>query len=384
MRVIDLTNDWGPAGPTVGMFTRFPPSTSGSAWPASVLVDELSRLHGIPVDVIRLVLPGEPVSGSFPVIMDLNPRWQMSAPLAAQRANRCDVALILIDRHIPLKLMEEFVSELSVPVVLAVDEVGAKGSAHASALARLAEKVAVVVVPSEVAKRRLEATVSPETRIEVIPHGSSFQPMEPRAEPRRNILTWGFMAPGVGAERVIRALPLLQDLDPPLRYRLVGVSDPGWTQPDATVYRADLESEAERLGVADQVELVPILHSSERMASEIEKSDLLVVAYDETDRSASRILCEALSTGRPVIATAFPGAIEMLSSGAGITVAHDSPRDMADAIRRYLTDDFEDRRASSVAAALSPGFSWGETASRYAELIRDMAEKAEVVEETSS
>ncbi len=384
MSVIDLTNDRTPVGPTVGMFTRFPPSTSGSAPAASVLADKLTRLHGIPVEVIRLVLPGEPVAGSHPVIMDLNPRWHMSAPLAAQRANRCDIAVILIDRHIPLNMMEEFLSELSVPVVLSVDEVGVVGSAGAETLGNLAEMASVTVVPSEVARRRLEPSVSPGTTIEVIPHGSPFQPMEPLPEPRRRILTWGFIAPGVGAERVIRALPHLGDLDPPPRYRLVGISDSGWTRPDATAYRADLVAEADRLGVADQIELVPVLHSLQSLTSEIGNSDLLVVAYDETDRAASRILSEALSTGRPVVATAFPGAIEMLSSGAGATVAHDSAQDMADAIHRYLTDDSEYRRASRLAAALSPGFAWDETASRYAKLIREVVEGAELFDESRS
>ena len=127
--------------------------------------------------------------------------------------------------------------------------------------------------------------------------------------------------------------------------------------------------------------MIPMLHSTERLALEIERSDLLVIAYDETERSASRILCEALTTGRPVVATAFPGAIEMLSSGAGVTVAHDSAEDMAAAIRRLLSDDSAYRRASRLATALSPGYFWDETAARFATLIRDVGEGAKLVEE---
>lgn len=384
MRVIDLTNGWSLDGPTVGMFTRFPPSTSGSASPASLLAKELTSRFGIPVEVIRLVMPGEPSAGAHPVIMDLNPRWHMSAHLAAQRANRCDIAVILVDRHIPLSLMGEFMSELSVPVVLSLDDVGTVGSTHATVLADLAWKTSAIVVPSEVAKRRLETQVGRPVRIEVIPHGSSFRALKPRPQPRRHILTWGFVGPGMGAERVVRSLQQLNDLDPLPRYRLIGVTDPVWSRRNASDYRADLAAEAERLGVAKQVDFVPMLHSTERLTAEIEDSDLLVVAYDETDRASSRILIEAVSTGRPVVATAFPGAIEMLASGAGTTVAHESDEDMANAIRHYLTDDSEYCRAARVAAALSPGLAWEETARRFATLITDVVESSELVNENRS
>ncbi|HEX6220724.1 MAG TPA: glycosyltransferase [Acidimicrobiia bacterium] len=380
MTVIDLTNGRNPVGPKVGMFTRFPPSKSGSAPSASILAEHLNSRFGIPVEVIRLVMPGESSAEGHPVIMDLNPRWHMSAQFAAQRANRCDVALIQIDCHISLGLMESFIAELTVPVVLSVDDV--VGSADASALARLAEKVAVIVVPSEVGRRRLEAAALPAARIEVIPHGSSLQAMEPRPLPRRQIITWGFMEPGMGAERVVRALPLLDDLDPPPRYRLIGVADPFWTRSEASSYRSSLSAEAVRLGVADQIEFVPMLHSRAKLASEIEQSDLIVVAYDATERACSRILTEAVSTGRPVVATAFPGAIEMLASGAGTTVAHDSVEDMAGAIRMYLTDDDEYRKAARLATALSPGLGWDETARKFAKMILDVVDSSELVNET--
>jgi glycosyltransferase involved in cell wall biosynthesis len=328
--------------------------------------------------------PGDEAATGHPVIMDLNPRWHMSAELAAQRANRCDVALIQVDRHTPMAPMEEFLRELSVPVILSVDDVPQGGTDEARVLASLAARVAAIVVPSEVARRRVESQAGQQVTVEVVPHGSSFQALEPRPEPRRQLVTWGFMEPGIGAERVIRSLTLLADLDPPPRYRLIGVTDPGWNSRDISSLRSAISAAAHRLGVSDQVEIVPILHSRAKLASEIEASDLIVLPYDATERAASRILTEAVSTGRPVIATAFPGAIEFLATGAGTTVAHDSDEEMADAIRLYLTDDGEYQRAARVARALSPSLGWEEAARRYANLISTLTGSPKLVNENSS
>jgi glycosyltransferase involved in cell wall biosynthesis len=328
--------------------------------------------------------PGDEAATGHPVIMDLNPRWHMSAELAAQRANRCDVALIQVDRHTPMAHMEEFLRELSVPVILSVDDVPQGGTDEARVLASLAARVAAIVVPTEIARRRVEGEAGQPVTVEVIPHGSSFQALEPRPEPRRQLVTWGFMEPGIGAERVVRSLTFLADLDPPAMYRLVGVTDPGWNHRDVSSYRSAISAAANRLGVSDQVEIVPILHSRAKLASEIEASDLIVLPYDATERAASRILTEAVSTGRPVVATAFPGAIELLATGAGTTVAHDSDDEMADAIRLYLTDDGEYRRAAQVAAALGPSLGWEETARRYANLISSLVGSPKLVDENSS
>lgn len=338
MTVIDLTDNRNRKALRLGMITRFPPSTSASAPGASEVVARLTHAHGIEVDVIRLMLPGEGTAAGHAVVMDLNQRWHLSARLAAQRANDCDVAMVRADRHLPVTLIDDLVSELKVPAIVCVDDIPAVDGDESRSLVGLATKVAVVV-HSEVARKRLGKSADLPISVEVIPHGSPWTAMGPGSEPRRNILTWGFMAPGMGAERVVRALPLLGDMAPEPRYRLIGVTDPGWSRREAASYRHMLLMEAERLGVDGQVDVVPLLHLSDDLGREIRESDLVAVVYDSTDLSGSRILTEAISAGRPVVATAFPGAIELLASGAGTTVAHDDDEAMAHAIERYLTDD---------------------------------------------
>ena len=80
------------------------------------------------------------------------------------------------------------------------------------------------------------------------------------------------------------------------------------------------------------------------------------------------MLVDAIAAGRPVIATAFPHAEELLASGAGVVVAQRDPRALADAIRRVLTDDGLAERMSTEARRLAPSLAWPAVAARYAGL----------------
>ena len=101
----------------------------------------------------------------------------------------------------------------------------------------------------------------------------------------------------------------------------------------------------------------------------IASADVVVLPYDSADQVTSGVLVDAVAAGRPVIATAFPHAVELLASGAGIVVPQRDPHALAAAIRAVLTD--RDLAASMAAEArrLAPGLSWATVARRY----RDVA-----------
>ena len=100
----------------------------------------------------------------------------------------------------------------------------------------------------------------------------------------------------------------------------------------------------------------------------IQSADLVVLPYDSRDQVTSGVLVDAVAAGRPVVSTAFPHAVELLASGAGIVVPQRDPAALGAAIRSVLTD--HDLAASMAAEArrLAPGLSWPAVARRYAEL----------------
>jgi glycosyltransferase involved in cell wall biosynthesis len=79
-------------------------------------------------------------------------------------------------------------------------------------------------------------------------------------------------------------------------------------------------------------------------------------------------LVDAIAAGRPVVATEFPHACELLASGAGIVVPRHDPDALAAAIRSIVTDPDRAEAMRAQARRLAPGLSWGAVARRYAVL----------------
>ncbi|MEE8375186.1 MAG: glycosyltransferase [Acidimicrobiia bacterium] len=371
--LIDLTGDELQTSLRVAMVTRFPPSCSGAAQASSDLADTLVVRFGIDVEVIRLVPLGEHAAPGLPVVMEVNPSWSLGGEAAAARASHCDVVLVQLEHSSPMQLVDELIGRSEVPVVLVLDDVAPDGTDLAESVAALAKRADAVVVPSRTARERIREQTSGSVRAEVIPHGSSWSALKPRQGIRRRILTWGFMSPGMGVERIIHALALLGDIEPAPHYRIIGVAHPTWSNTEAARHRRQLLKTAEALGVGDSVEFGPVLHSREELFAETRESDILAVMYDAQDRAASRILTEAVSAGRPVVATRFPGAVELLASGAGLTVAHEDTAELAMALRRLLTDDEAYLEAAEAARSLSPSLGWDSVARRFFDLLMGLS-----------
>jgi polysaccharide biosynthesis protein PslF len=97
----------------------------------------------------------------------------------------------------------------------------------------------------------------------------------------------------------------------------------------------------------------------------VQSATAVVLPYDSTDQVTSGVLVDAIASGRPVVATAFPHAVELLGSGAGIVVGHDDPGALVSALRRVLT---EPRLAGAMAAEarrLAPAMAWPVVAKAY-------------------
>src|SRR6185437_4548602 len=97
----------------------------------------------------------------------------------------------------------------------------------------------------------------------------------------------------------------------------------------------------------------------------IQSAAVVVLPYDSTDQVTSGVLVDAVASGRPVVATAFPHAVELLGSGAGLVVDHDDPDALVSALRRVLSDP---RLAGGMAAEgrrLAPTLAWPSVAMSY-------------------
>jgi glycosyltransferase involved in cell wall biosynthesis len=104
----------------------------------------------------------------------------------------------------------------------------------------------------------------------------------------------------------------------------------------------------------------------------ISESTMVILPYDSPDQVTSGVLVDAIAAGRPVIATAFPHAVELLSSGAGLVVPRRDPVALADAIRTVFTTPGMLKAMGAEARRLAPELAWPYIASRYAALGEEL------------
>lgn len=232
-----------------------------------------------------------------------------------------------------------------------------------------------VVVMSGAARARLLHTtgVDPE-KVIVIPHGTYGLTRGPASGggQRPTIITWGLMGPDKGIEWGIEAMAYLRHLEPRPRYLVVGLTHPMVKRREGEAYRTRLLDRVSLLGLEGLVEIRDEYLSLAELARLLEEADMALIPYDSTEQVTSGVLVEAVAAGLPVVATAFPHAVELLSGGAGTTVPHRDPAAIARTIEQYLTQPDRLRSASAAAVEASRELIWDSVADRH----KTVAERA--------
>jgi glycosyltransferase involved in cell wall biosynthesis len=101
----------------------------------------------------------------------------------------------------------------------------------------------------------------------------------------------------------------------------------------------------------------------------VRSATLVLLPYDSRDQVTSGVLVEALAAGRPVVATAFPHAVELAATGAVRVVPHGADDELAGAIHAVLCDPGAHARMSAAARTQSHVYDWARVAARVDALI---------------
>ena len=147
------------------------------------------------------------------------------------------------------------------------------------------------------------------------------------------LLTWGLLGPGKGIEWAIDAMAMLDDVRPRPAYLVAGATHPKVRARDGEAYREMLVRRSWRTGAARAVSFDDSYRDLPALTRLIGASDLVILPYDSDDQVTSGVLVDAVASGRPVIATAFPHAVELLGGGAGVVVPQRDAAAIADVVR---------------------------------------------------
>jgi glycosyltransferase involved in cell wall biosynthesis len=358
-----------------GILSTFPPTSCGIATFSAALAAGLIA-DGSSVDVVRC--------GPSPDMEDALVMASLADDSPSSRAAAVDVLdatdVVIVQHEYGLYAGPDGDSILALmdavqaPMVVVAHTVISDPSDHQRfVLEQVCDKADVVVVMTDTARERLIGGYAVESaKVIVIPHGAATpaartgeEPVRPVGTPPR-LLTWGLLGPGKGIEWAIDAMGLVDDVRPAPRYVVAGATHPKVRERSGEAYRTMLVERAARTNA--DITFDDTYRDLASLTDLIRSADLVVLPYDSRDQVTSGVLVDAVAAGRPVVSTAFPHAVELLASGAGIVVPQRDPVALGRAIRAVLTDP--DLAASMAAEArrLAPDLSWSAVALRYTRL----------------
>ncbi len=270
----------------------------------------------------------------------------------------------------------ELIEAVRVPLVAVLHTVLLDPTLHQRhILDQVMEAASLTVVQSGAARRRLIAVHGADAeQVVVVPHGATANfvgPVLPDIE-RPAVLTWGLLGPGKGIEHGISAVALLQRRSPAPVYVVAGQTHPKVVAAQGEHYRHQLQDQSRALGVADRVCFDSSYRDWESLRALVRSVDVVLLPYDSRDQVSSGVLVEAIASGKPVVATRFPHAEELLPRGAGLTVPQGDFRAMAAALDRVLYEPGLAARMATASRREAETLLWPAVGATYRSLIADV------------
>ncbi len=361
----------------VGLLGTYPPTECGIAtFTRNVRAALLEARPSWQVPIVRVVEQPAPFA-----LAEVAASWVRGRPQTMSHVlsvlNECDVVVIQHEFGIfdgdDGEAVLDLVRELHVPLVVELHTVLVAPSAQQRSIVQsLLDRAELVVVPSASALARLRATHHVR-RGALVPHGATanFERRPHERRPGGLVLTWGLLGPGKGIEDAIRAVAELRDLYPPVTYVVAGHTHPH-ERANGDHYRRRLEALAAELGVGTMVRLDDQYRDRAALNGLIRSADVVLLPYETTEQVSSGVLVEALASARPVVATRFPHAVELLAGGAGLIVEHADPLSMSLALRRVLREPGLAARMAVHSRAIGESLTWPTVAEQLSRLLESL------------
>ena len=359
---------------SVAILSTYPPTQCGLATFSAALTKGLLACGITELGIIS-VGDDERLIHDRHVVGQLIPNDALSVSRVSQMLNRFDVVIVQHEYGIyggeDGDELLEVMKRVRSPMLTTLHTVPLQPTPHQKhVLEQVVSLSTCAVTMTAIARQRLLAVYDvQESNVVTIPHGATIpKPVAPRQESLPQILTWGLLGPGKGIEWVIDALALLRDDDIELRYTVAGQTHPKVQATQGEEYRRRLQRLVRDRGLDDLVTFDSEYRSLDSLLTLVADSTCVVLPYESIDQITSGVLVDAIAAGRPVVATAFPHAVELLSGGAGLLVPPRNSEALSRALRKIATDRDAVRSMAARAAALAPMHNWVTVADSYRKL----------------
>src|SRR3989344_1880604 len=336
----------------VVFLSTFPPRECGIATFTQDLTSALDSLY-TPREEARIVAldPGEytRLRYSKKVIMQFSQTDRESYRAVARRlnANR-HVKLVNIQHEFGIYGGEygshllEFLDELSKPVCVTFHTVLPEPLEPMRRIVEaISRKVSFVVAMTEASRDILTGRYGvPAEKVRIIPHGIHPMPYPRNKEmkselglSKRFLMTsFGLLGRGKGIEQAIEALPDIVKVNPQVLYLVVGATHPVVLKNEGESYRNALIKRVHELSLERNVLFYNQYLKTSDLLDFLQASDICLILSENPDQAVSGTLAYALGTGRPVIATPFAHAREIVTPEVGRLVGFKNPGELSQAI----------------------------------------------------
>lgn len=371
--------------PSIGFVSTFPPTVCGIASYTASLYDAVAS-HSSPRRLGVVSLSDRPARMAGPPVV-------FHHRVGDRRALR--TATRLLNTYDTVSIQHEFgifggrdgvevldlMSGLTVPTAVTLHTVLSDPTHNQRAIMEgicgLADQI---IVMSQTASDRLVDRYGVDPRlISVIAHGADadFAGRSLVAGTRPLVLTWGLIGPGKGLEWAIEACTGLTDMVPLPRYLIAGATHPNVRREYGDSYRDGLMSLTSSLRLGGVVEFDDRYLDRRDLARLVRSADVVVLPYESSEQVTSGVLVEAIAASKPVVATPFPHAVELLSDGAGAIVPFGESARLGRELRHILSDSPARSRMGHRARGLATDWYWPTIGERFAATMSDMASTPE-------
>ena len=204
----------------------------------------------------------------------------------------------------------------------------------------------LIVMAEEGRRILIEVYGADPTKIVVIPHGIPDRPFSSTGAMKKQlglfghdvILTFGLLSPGKGIETMIEAMPAIVERFPKALYVVLGATHPHTIAQHGESYRDSLKALASHLGVSDHVRWVDAFVESDALLDYLEAADIYATPYLDPAQITSGTLAYAVGLGKPVVATPYVHARELLANDHGRLVEFGNSKGFAVAIIGLLAN----------------------------------------------
>ena len=225
-------------------------------------------------------------------------------------------------------------------------------------IARAERTIVMASKGADILKRRYGVTPD---RLRVIPHGAPNRPLRDPDElkPRfgwqghKVLMTFGLLAPDKGIRHMIEAMPAIVREHPEALYEVIGATHPNQVRKEGERHRRMLKDLARDLGVEEHVRFVDRFVEQEELLDMLQAADIYVTPYLNMAQVTSGTLSYAVAVGKPVIATPYVHAKEILDGGHGLLVPPANAEALAGAVLDLL--DHDEKRHALAEDAYSRG-----------------------------